>query len=224
MLDSSIMNIGPAKTKKEAFKFIKKKSPFTKFLEKADIIEVALRAPQISDEEEKEIIVLLYEHLDTPTSETVGLYKLLIYYEQLQTFELLLGYRMNHAFSKPTAELKELEVITMGRKDDDNIYDFDEIISDAFAYSISLNKLHLAFYLFKKHEDDVYGNKLLCIKSIFESFRNDDDQVNHVMYLEERLFILEKFTRYIEYKMGLEFLTILHEQILDEPKHNFLVY
>jgi len=112
----------------------------------------------------------------------------------------------------------------MGRKDDDNIYDFDEIISDAFAYSIRLNKLHISFYFFKKYENDVYGNKLLCIRAIFDSFKNDDSQVNHVMYLEERLFILEKFLKYIEYKMGLEFLTTMHDQVLDDAKDNFLVY
>ena len=81
----------------------KKKSPFNKFLEKSDIIEIAIRAPNIPDEEEMEIITLLYEHLATPTSETVNLYKLLIYYEQLQTFELVLEYRAKHNFTKDKA-------------------------------------------------------------------------------------------------------------------------
>jgi hypothetical protein len=219
-------NIKTIKKQPKKNHFKKKKSPFNKFLEKSDIIEIALRAPTVSDEEEMELITLLYEHLATPTNEIVNLYKLLIYYEQIQTFELLLDYRIKHNFSKDKGRkmLEEMEEYTMGRKDDDNIYDFDEIISDAFAYAIRLNKLHIAFYLFNKYEDDVYGNKFLCIKAIFESFKNDDTQVNHVMYLEERLFILEKFMKHIEYKMSLEFLTTMHLQVLDDPKDNFLVY
>ena len=44
------------------------------------------------------------------------------------------------------------------------------------------------------------------------------------MYLEERLFILEKFMSHIDYKMGFEFLTVVHHQVMDEPKENLLVY
>lgn len=112
----------------------------------------------------------------------------------------------------------------MGRMDDDNVYDVDEIISDAFSYSIILNKLHISFYLFKKYEDDVYGNKFICIKALIDSFRCDDTSVYQLMYLEERLFILEKFMSHIEYKMGFEFLTVVQSQIMDQPKDNFIVY
>ena len=61
--------------------------------------------------------------------------------------------------SKDEINAKLLNAIPLGRNDDDNVYDIDEIISDAFSYSITLNKLHIAFYFFKKYEDDVYGNK-----------------------------------------------------------------
>ena len=74
-----------------------KKNPFTKFLQKADVVEIAIRAPNISDEEELRVITVLYEQLAVPTNETVALYKLLIYYEQIQTFEMLLSYRLNEA-------------------------------------------------------------------------------------------------------------------------------
>ena len=83
----------------------------------------------------------------------------------------------------------------IGRNDNDNIYEFDEIISDAFSHWISLNKLHIAFYLLSKYNNDVFGDKISWIKNIFDSFRNDDSQINHVMYLEERLYILEKINR-----------------------------
>lgn len=112
----------------------------------------------------------------------------------------------------------------IGRKDNDNIYEFDEIISDAFSHWISLNKLHIAFYLLSKYNNDVFGDKISWIKNIFDSFRNDDSQINHVMYLEERLYILEKLIDWMEYKIGLEFLTIVHAQLLVEPIKNFLVY
>ena len=130
----------------------------------------------------------------------------------------------NKPVNKEEFNSQILKNIPLGRNDDDNVYDVDEIISDAFSYSITLNKLHISFYLFKKYEDDVYGNKFICIKSLVDSFRSDDTSVHQLMYLEERLFILEKFMKHIEYKMGFEFLTVLHGQILDEPKDNFLVY
>lgn len=215
----------------------KKKNPFTKFLQKADIVEIALRALNISDEEEKRVITLLYDKLHIPTNETVALFKLLIYYEEVNTFEKVLKYRMKGPSNQDpdakdvAAEFRGSKVVSEteadfipGRKDNDNIYDYDEIISDAFSYAISMNKLPIAFYLFKTYEDDVYGNKQLCVESIIESFKNDETQVNQVMYLEERLFILEKFMKFVEYKLALEFLTVIHQQISDDPKTNFLVF
>ena len=169
-------------------------------------------------------ITLLFENLSVPTLETISLYKLLIYYEQIQTFELLLFHREEKPKTKEEMNAQVLNAIPLGRNDDDNVYDTDEIISDSFSYSITLNKLHIAFYFFKKYEDDVYGNKTVWIKSLVDSFRWDDTGINQLMYLEERLFILEKFMKYIEYKMGMEFLTVLHNQVKDEPKDNFLVY
>ena len=208
-----------------------KRSPFSKFLEKSDIIEIAIRSPQVSNKEELKLITLLYKNLKVPTNETVSLYKLLIYYEQVQTFEMLLSYRSLNSSDlyesdkrKSTLFESATQDLTLGRKDDDNIYDLDEVVSDAFSYSISLNKLHVAFYLINKYKDDVYGNQVSWIKSIFDSFRNDNTQINHLLYLEERLFILEKFIKFIDYKMGLEFLTIIHDQILEDPKKNFLVF
>ena len=201
------------------------KNPFNKYLEKADLVEIAIREPQIKNKQEMQLITLLFENLTIPTLETISLYKLLIYYEQIQTFELLLFHREeDKSESKEEQNKKVLSAIPLGRNDDDNVYDIDEIISDAFSYSITLNKLHIAFYFFKKYEDDVYGNKSVCIKSLIDSFRSDDTGVNQLMYLEERLFILEKFMKFIEYKMGMEFLTVLHRQVKDEPKNNFLVY
>lgn len=210
-------------TKKPALK----KNPFTKFLNKNDIVEIAIRAPNISDEEELHVITVLFDQLSIPTNETVSLFKLLIYYEQINTFEMLLSH-MVKTVKIPVDRNKVMsdtdKQVILGRNDDDNLYDYDEIISDAFSYAISLNKIHIALYLFKTYEDDVYGNKLLCIKSILNSFKNDETQVNQVLYLEERLFILEKFINYAEYKMALEFLDVMHEEIRDNAKTNFLVY
>ena len=201
------------------------KHPFNKYLEKVDLVEIAIREPLINNKQEKQIILLLYDNLSIPTLETIALYKLLIYYEQIQTFELLLFSKGDRKIeNKEEVNTKILKDIPLGRNDDDNVYDVDEIISDAFSYAITLNKLHISFYLFKKYEDDVYGNKFIWIKSLVDSFRSDDTSVHQLMYLEERLFILEKFMKHIEYKMGFEFLTVLHGQIMDEPKDNFLVF
>ena len=214
----------------------KKKNPFNKYLEKSDIVEIAIRSPKISDSGELKVITILFDQLAVPTNETVKLYKLLIYYEQIQTFEMLLKYRMKEASNTQSYQAKSFETSsisrrmtlnsegTLGRKDDDNVYDFEEIISDAFSYSISINKLHISFYLFKTYEDDVYENKIECIKSILNSFKNDDTQSNQVMYLEERIFILEKFMQFMEYNLALDFLTVIHQEILDDPSINFLVY
>lgn len=247
MINKSL-NIVNIHSQRNSSKMRKKRNPFNKFLEKSDIVEIAIRAPKISDNEELKTITVLFDQLSVPTNETVRLYKLLIYYEQIQTFEMLLRYRMKNG-EKTNKETKTNSIIlkhskegekqseltsprrkfgvsqvSLGRKDDDNVYDFDEIVSDAFSYSISLNKLHIAFYLFKTYGDDVYGNKMECIKSILSSFKNADTQANQVMYLEERLFILEKFIKFIDYNLALEFLNIMSSEISDDPTINFLVY
>ena len=235
MINNSIFAVNRRSSKNNK-KMRKKKNPFNKYLEKSDIVEIAIRAPKISDSGELKVITILFDQLAVPTNETVKLYKLLIYYEQIQTFEMLLKYRMKEGVNTQNARPKSSESRRnlrrktlfgegiLGRKDDDNVYDFEEIISDAFSYSISINKLHISFYLFKTYEDDVYENKMECIKSILNSFKNDHTQSNQVMYLEERIFILEKFMQFIEYNLALEFLTVIHQEISDDPSINFLVY
>ena len=222
--NNSILEVESPKNKKHSFLMQAKKNPFNKFLQKSDIIEIAIRHPHISNEEEVNLIVLLYENLSTPTIESVNLFKTLIYYEQIETFEMLLKYRLENNFKKVDLKTQatdiDPELLIMGRKDADGVYDFDEIVSDCFAYSITLNKIHIAFYLLQKYNDDVYGNKGLCIKAIFDSFKNDDQQTSHVIYLEERMFILEKFSKHLEYKMGLEFLTVIHDEVLSKPTDN----
>ena len=90
LLDKPMSNRSKKLKRNNDLKVKKKKNPFNKFLQKADIIEIAIRAPNISDDEEVFTIMKLYDQLSIPTNETVSLYKLLIYYEQLQTFEMLL--------------------------------------------------------------------------------------------------------------------------------------
>jgi len=164
LLDKSLQEINSSNLRERKGKIRSKKSPFTKFLQKTDVVEIAIRAPDVSDEEELMVITLLYEQLAIPTNETVSLFKLLIYYEQIQTFEMLLTYRMkqpsNIVEKNQVIDETQAEIIP-GRNDDDNIYDYDEIISDAFSYAVTINHLHIAFYLLKTYEDDVYGNKLV---------------------------------------------------------------
>ena len=76
--------------------FVKnKKIQFNKFLEKSDIIEIAIRSPRITNEDELKLIALLYKNLKIPINETISLYKLLIYYEQISTFEKLTEQKIN---------------------------------------------------------------------------------------------------------------------------------
>ena len=68
------------------------KNPFNKYLEKADLVEIAIREPLIKNKEEMQLITLLFENLAIPTLETISLYKLLIYYEQIQS-HIIMRYR-----------------------------------------------------------------------------------------------------------------------------------
>ena len=93
-------------------------------------------------------------------------------------------------------------------------YFFHEIISDAFSYALSIDKIHLAFYLFWIYKDDVAKNKELCIDTIIQTFdKQRYKKVKAVPYLEERLFMMELLISTIQYDQALSFLKIIEELI-----------
>ena len=105
MINNSIFAVNKLSSKNNK-KARKKKNPFNKYLEKSDIVEIAIRATKISDSGELKVITILFNQLAVPTNETVKLYKLLIYYEQIQTFEMLLKYRMKGSSNTQSHQLK----------------------------------------------------------------------------------------------------------------------
>ena len=51
-------------------------------------------------------------------------------------------------------------------------YEFHEIISDMFSYSLSIDKLHIAFYFFRTYKEDVFLNKEASIDTIIQTFED----------------------------------------------------
>lgn len=100
----------------------------------------------------------------------------------------------------------------------------NEIVSDAFSTAIISNKMHVAFYLYREYQSSVFGNKDISIGSIIESFKNDLLYRSKIIHLEEKLFILDKFLSYIEYKQGFELIEKLRDLIVEKAEGNFLVY
>jgi predicted ATP-grasp superfamily ATP-dependent carboligase len=92
-----------------------------------------------------------------------------------------------------------------------DVYDLEEIVSDAFSICIINNKMHIAFYLYRQYREAVLGNKQLCIEALIAAFKNDYQTKSKILHLEERLFILEKFLSYIDYKGALEVLECFNE-------------
>ena len=106
----------------------------------------------------------------------------------------------------------------------DDIYDYDEIISDAFSYSISKNKLNISFYLFKNYHSSIFGNKDVCIESLIQSLKDETKESNKILFANERLFIIQNMIRYIDHSQCYELFDTIHEIINEDPDSNFLVY
>ena len=80
-------------------------------------------------------------------------------------------------------------------------YEFDEILSDAFSYSIQINKIHLSFYFYRVYKEDVFVSKEESISNIIQTLEDHDtDRVSIIPYLEERLYLLEILSTDIEYE------------------------
>lgn len=89
------------------------------------------------------------------------------------------------------------------RLDTSKEYDFPEVISDTFAYALSIDKIHIAFLFFKMYWDDVFENKEACIESIIQTFELNMKGGKIISFLEERLFLLETIIDAIQYDQAL---------------------
>lgn len=105
-----------------------------------------------------------------------------------------------------------------------DVYDLEEIVSDAFSTCIVSNKMHIAFYLYREYKQAVLGNVHLCIDALIYAFKEDYTNKSKITHLEERLFILDKFLPFIDYKRAFELLDCFEKLILEEASSNFIVY
>lgn len=91
-------------------------------------------------------------------------------------------------------------------------YEFSEILADAFSYSMSIDKIHIGFYLYKVYRDDVFMSKGLCIESLISTFKDQHyKKCNAVPYIEERLYMLEILIFDITYPQALDLLNTLSD-------------
>jgi hypothetical protein len=104
------------------------------------------------------------------------------------------------------------------------VYDYDDIVSDAFTYSIQINKFHLTFYLFKVYNKSVYGKRHACISSIINSLKLEAIGANKINFIDERLFILTKMMKFMDHKLAYKFLDTFEDIVKSSAEHNFLVY
>jgi hypothetical protein len=122
---------------------------------------------------------------------------------------------MNISFAEP----KESLMKTKG-----DAYDVSEIVSDAFSSCIIMNKMHIAFYLYREYKHAVLGNVQLSIDSLIYAFKHDFVNSSKILHLEERLFILEKFLPFIDYKKAFELLECIKNLMFEKAENNFLVF
>ena len=221
--------------KKENMNFepMHKTANFYKILEKRDIIEEILYREYLGDAETFRIILALYGNLHKQQYVTQSLIKLIISFERVELFDMIVFHIAD--ILEDIDEMSDDEIReedqegtkdTMNKKDHnyDGVYDYDEIVSDAFSYSIAINKLHITFYLFKMYKRNVFGNSRYCTSSIINSLRVESVTSNKVYFLEERLFIISKLMRFMDHKLTFDFLDFLNQIVKSPPENNMFVY
>jgi hypothetical protein len=74
-------------------------------------------------------------------------------------------------------------------KKPEKFYSIEEIISDAFAYSIEIERLHISLYLFKAYKDDAlaYPEKSMkCLDIMITQLEKTfNRKLSVIPYLEE---------------------------------------
>lgn len=216
---------------------------YTKFLEKSDVIEIAIEL--LEHDDVFELIHILYDDLTEPIPSNYRLFKLLVKTEHMSLFDLCLKKCLNpkkyatdvfdkikrnvsmsrsniHEKFNKAANLDEEEEHQIKSKG--NRYDVQEIVSDSFSNAIIMNKMHIAFYLYREYRNAVLGNIQISIDSIIYAFKIDYQSHNKIKNVEERLFILEKFLPFIDYKKSFELIETFKSLLFEEANYNFLTY
>lgn len=104
------------------------------------------------------------------------------------------------------------------------MYDSHKImISDLFAYSISIYKLNISLYLYKNFKDYVFAAKSDVLEAIISTFHSQKDE-KHFPYVDEILFILKKFIEFIDYDMAFDLINVIEFLATKSSDENFLAY
>ena len=242
--DKDFSNIFSENLSKKSTKFnpMGKTMNFYKILEKKDVIEEILTLDFLEEEEILDVILQFYDKLHYQNYLTQSLVKLIISFERVELFDMLVSYiaeilESEQFWHRDESDSCEDECLQQNKsiiedgsslggiaKSKCEIYDYDDIVSDAFSYSISINKLHITFYLFKIYKSSVFGNSSASISSIINSLRIESSITNKVYFFEERLFIIEKLMKMMDHKLTYEFFDLLQEIIDVEADHNLLVF
>ncbi|CAI2385480.1 unnamed protein product [Moneuplotes crassus] len=224
---------GSSSMKLKKFDPMNKTLNFYKILEARDIMQEVLLQDTLDDDTVFAIIEILYGQLHLRSGATQSLVKLIISYERVELFDILVS---NISDIIESGEYENYEEDDFGNYKNDqsaenvnsnvdtDLYDYDLLVSDAFSYSISINKLHITFYLFKQYKKSVFGNSDQCIRSIIDSVHSEALTQNKASSLDERLFIITKLMKKMDHKLAYEFLDLMDEIILYPADKNLFVY
>ncbi|CAI2386274.1 unnamed protein product [Moneuplotes crassus] len=171
----------------------------TKYLQEKDIIEIAVIICFFTPEQICELCSLIFfwkgpELSSLDTRFPLSLYKLLLFYEELEAFQLLYSKESND-------RLKKI------------------IILKSFSYSLLISNPLIAIYLRNIYPDELYSNKSECIDAIL-TYLNEFTELNgstiyrRVKHLEQYLYIIERMISYFSFQQG-KYLLNIFETLID---------
>lgn len=198
----------------------------SKYLEKDDIINLAINYNLLSDHNLYELILEMYPNLGANNKDTFKLFNLIISHNKLQIFDDLIKEVAMHTIIEQELENNQKKnfkstKLKMDFKEDQA---YQQVISNTFYHAISLRKMRIAYYLFIKYPNDVYANKTKCIDSILGLFKHSWTQSSQIDSIEEVLFLLSKFKKFISYSQAEDLLLTLSEKLVENPEDNFIVF
>lgn len=198
--------------KSKEFKKLGSVKPFTKYLERQDVIEISLKTNGFS--KSLSLINLLYPNIHQSNKGWLGLLKVLIDYEKLDIFEAI--------FWK--SDQSESFIDDADFDENQNYHDYSLFIAEGFITAVESSKFMIAFYLFRTYTDDILDNKISWLDVLINSFKTDSYHNYKLENLEERLYILQNLIKHIKYEMAIDFLDVTKIILGKETKHHFLVY
>ncbi|CAI2359412.1 unnamed protein product [Moneuplotes crassus] len=170
------------------------KNSSTKYLHHKDVIEIALIFCLFSGSQIVDLCKLIFtwdNSLDSRLSYLypLSVYKLLIFYEELEGFDLL--------YQQETSEDTK-----------------DNIIAESLSYSLIINNPLIAVYLSNNYPQEVFDNKNIIIDSIL-NYLNEFTELNgglrykRITNLEQYLFLVERMIHFFSFAQSKYFISIM---------------